>query len=553
MIKIFTELLLHPGIFLILAYLFAYLFRGTTKKMFIITAPIAASFLLWFKVDYVLNEFFISLVFIIILFCGCLLAYSSKMNDKENAQLSLLYFGAAISITLTSNLFLIFIFFEIMLVAATFMIFNGNNKLSEKAGITYFKFHILAGVMFLIGTITNYIEYGNFNINLQNFYDFSTSTKQIINISILLSLLINVATPPFSYWLIEGYAATTPSGSVFLSVATTKIALFLILKLFLGYECLIYIGIFMGIYGILYAALETNIRRILNFSIISQIGIILIAVGIGGSGGSEAAMFMIITESVYIALSMACAASLFFSSKSKRYFQMNESPASNVIFISTIVAFASISSFPFTPGYVGKYLLYNSEYVLNNIWLKYAISSLTAGITFAVGLKVPIFVFAKKFHHKKKEEPVHRMPYIRKASLISLGVLTLALGIFPEILLGRKITLFDEIFFNHFSLLLGAFAGFLLLEKFLIVRKKHTLLEFEWLYRYVFVKLYNFIKDKILIILSFFEEEGLRAYKKVVEDFDVYFGSSGRIVSIKSQKNITLLAVFILITLIIVL
>jgi len=553
MIKIFSELLLHPGIFLILAYLFSYLFQGVARKIFIIISPIAAIFLLFLTVDYRVDEFYLSLVFLVVLAAGCLLAYSSKMNDKENAQLALLYFGAAIAVILTANLFLIFIFFEIMLVAATFMIFNGNNRLSSTAGITYFKFHILAGILFLIGTITHYTEYGNFNITLQNFYDFSTATKQLMNVSILLSLLINIATPPCSYWLIEGYAATTPSGSVFLSVATTKIALFLITKLFLGYHCLIYIGIFMGIYGILYAALESNIRRILNFSIITQIGIILIAIGIGGSDGSEAAIFMIVTESVYIALSMMCAAALFFSSKSKRYFQMAELPRLNIILISCLVAFASISSLPFTPGYVGKYLLYNSEYVLYNPWLKYVISSLTAGIAFSVGIKIPMFVFGQKFHHKKKEELQHKMPYIRKVALMSLVSVTLVFGIFPEIVLGRKIILFDDIFFNQISLLLGAFAGFFLLGKFLIVRKKYALLEFEWIYRYVFMKLYDFVRRLILSRIDSLKEDCINIYQKMIDNLDIYFGNNGRLVSIKSQKNITLLAVFVLIVLIITL
>ncbi|MCH9754055.1 MAG: hypothetical protein K0T99_04060 [Alphaproteobacteria bacterium] len=551
MIKILSELLLHPGIFLILSYLIAYLFQGNSRKTFIIIAPIVAMFLLLITVGYGSYEFFISFVFLIVLWAGCLLAYTGKVNDKENAQLALLYFGAAIAVIITSNLFLIFIFFEIMLVAATFMIFNGKNRLSSVAGITYFKFHILAGILFLIGSITYYAEYGNFQIALQNFSEFSTLTKQIINIAILLSLLINIATPPCSYWLIEGYAATTPSGSVFLSVATTKVALFLMAKLFLGFQYLIYIGIFMGVYGILYAALESNIRRILNFSIISQLGIILIAIGIGGSSGSEAAIFMIVTESVYIGLSMVCAAILFFDSGSKRYFQMNETFGVSAMIICSIVAFASISSMPFTPGYVGKYLLYKSEYVISNPWLKYTISSLTAGITFSVGIKIPMFVFCKKNHDKSKEEKPRRFTYARKASLISLTLLTLLFGIFPEIITGKKIEFFDQIFFNHSSLLLGSFAGFFLLGKILAVKKKYALLEFEWMYRYVFMKIYRYIESRILRVVKFISEDFMNILKRIYDNMEVCFGESGTLVSIKSQRNITLLIVLILILLIV--
>ncbi|MCA1797037.1 MAG: hypothetical protein LC645_05770, partial [Geobacteraceae bacterium] len=98
---------------------------------------------------------------------------------------------------------------------------------------------------------------------------------------ILAGILLNAGAPPFSFWIADAYPQASASGMVFLSAFTTKTAVFVLLSAFAGEGILIPVGIFMAFYGIVYALLEHDIRRILAYSIVNQVGFMLVAVGVG--------------------------------------------------------------------------------------------------------------------------------------------------------------------------------------------------------------------------------------------------------------------------------
>ncbi|NDD65888.1 MAG: hypothetical protein EBZ36_18210, partial [Acidobacteria bacterium] len=75
-----------------------------------------------------------------------------------------------------------------------------------------------------------------------------------------------------SAWLPDSYPKASPAGSVFLAAFTTKAALFVLIILFAGTKVLVFAGLFMAFYGIVYAILENDMRRLLSYSIISQLG-----------------------------------------------------------------------------------------------------------------------------------------------------------------------------------------------------------------------------------------------------------------------------------------
>ena len=75
-----------------------------------------------------------------------------------------------------------------------------------------------------------------------------------------------------SAWLPDAYPEASWSGTVFLSAFTTKTAVYVLMRGFPGTELLIYVGLFMVFYGIVYALLENDMRRILAYSIVNQVG-----------------------------------------------------------------------------------------------------------------------------------------------------------------------------------------------------------------------------------------------------------------------------------------
>ena len=101
-------------------------------------------------------------------------------------------------------------------------------------------------------------------------------------------------------------------------------------------------------------------------------------------------------------------------------------------------------------------------------------------------------------------------------------------------------------FFNQTSLLLGVLASFFLLGKFLIVRAKYTLLDFDWFYRFLLGAIYSYLKKYVSYIHHKMFLEGQGSFASGVKNLMGYcFGAKGMFVSMNSQRNVVLMLLFI--------
>ena len=119
---------------------------------------------------------------------------------------------------------------------------------------------------------------------------------------ILAGFLVNAGAPPLSAWLPDAYPEASWSGTVFLSAFTTKTAVYVLLRGFPGTELLIWVGLFMVFYGIVYALLENDMRRILAYSIVNQVGFMVAGIGIGTEMALNGAAAHAFTHILYKAL-----------------------------------------------------------------------------------------------------------------------------------------------------------------------------------------------------------------------------------------------------------
>src|SRR5919106_201907 len=145
---------------------------------------------------------------------------------------------------------------------------------------------------------------------------------------------------------------------VFLSAFTTKAAVYVLLRGFPGTELLVYAGLVMVFYGILYALLENDMRRILAYSIVNQVGFMVTGVGIGTAmslNGSAAHAF---THIIYKALLLMSAGSVLFMTGKRKCSDLGGLFQSMPITtLCGIVGALSISSFPLTSGFVSKSMI----------------------------------------------------------------------------------------------------------------------------------------------------------------------------------------------------
>jgi multicomponent Na+:H+ antiporter subunit D len=479
MSEYFVNFLINPGIILLFTYFVSCMMAERFLRFFLLIAPIFsfAALIMHFQNTY---TYWMAFSLLVSLWSGLLFAF--QRSKTSTSQLALLYFGAGIAIVLASNLMIVFILLEVMLVAATFIIFNGANSSSSVSGINYFKFHIFSGILFLIASLSYFSQYGSFEIDESIIY-----SSNFFKLVMLVSLLINLAMPPFSYWLVSGYASSSPTGTIFLSIGVTKVTLILLLKMFLGYQVLIYFGLVMAVYGIIYSVLETDVRRNFNYSIICQIGLILLAIGVGGDLGQKAAIFMIISEVIYIALAAMCLA-LFFSGELRN---------SKVVFLAILVAFASIASLPLSPGYIGKFLLYSTPEIMNNIILKYSITLITIGVIFSTAIKIPFVVLT----NSRIADHSISLPMTKRLAILLLIVAILILGIFPGIIIEHDFYFSLRDYLYKFLMFLSVLVLFLLFAKKMVMNSDRKLINEDWFYR-VLIRLYNKTANVTMLLIK---------------------------------------------------
>ena len=279
----------HPALILIIGGLILPLLGNTWRSILALLLPVAALAAIWsvtdgshwpisflnyeldpFSVDK-LSRLFIT-VFSITAFAGVLYCY--KQASSRELSAALVYAGSAIGVTLAGDLITLFVFWEIMALASTLVVWSARTDASWNAGMRYVILHLLGGVILMGGIAAYSHETGSIVFTSMQLESLSTWL-------ILIGFLINAGAPPLSAWIADAYPESSFSGMVFLSAFTTKTAVYVLIRGYPGTELLIYIGLFMIFYGIVYALLENDVRRILAYSIVNQIGFMLCGIGIG--------------------------------------------------------------------------------------------------------------------------------------------------------------------------------------------------------------------------------------------------------------------------------
>ena len=184
------------------------------------------------------------------------------------------YAAGAVGVSFAGDLITLFLYWELMAIFSTVVVWCGGTPEARAAGIRYAIMHLLGGVILKVGIEGVVVHTGSVEVQPLLATNFDTWM-------ILIGILINAAAPPVSAWLADAYPSSSPTGSVFLSAFTTKSAVLALILLFPGEPVLIWVGLYMIFYGIIYALLENDARRILAYSIVNQVGFMVVAVGIG--------------------------------------------------------------------------------------------------------------------------------------------------------------------------------------------------------------------------------------------------------------------------------
>ena len=302
---------------------------------------------------------------------------------------------------------------------------------------------------------------------------------------ILIGFMLNAAVPPLHAWLTDAYPEATVTGAVFLSAFTTKTAVYALIRAYPGTELLIWMGTVMALYGVVFAMLSNDIRRLLGYHIISQVGFMVAAVGMGSALAVNGAVAHAFAHILYKGLLfMGAGAVLQMTGKSKLSDLGGLYRYMPVTFVLYMIGALSISAFPLFSGFVSKSMEISAaaEMHLPQIWLLLTLASV--GTFLCLGLKIPYYTFFAKDCGARPTEPPRNM-------LVAMGMaafLCIFIGVYPDWLYDKlpNVVEYHSYTPTHviwaLQILLFTAMGFFMLRKKLGGLRKITL-DIDWFYR----------------------------------------------------------------------
>ena len=352
------------------------------------------------------------------------IVFSLHLRDRLQAITSLLYAGSALGAVFAGDLLTLFFFWEMLALTSAFLIFARKTERARRAGIRYLIIQVVSGVLLLAGALMLYRQNNSLAFNHIGLETFGGSL-------IFLAFGIKCAFPLLHNWLTDAYPEATVTGAVFLSAFTTKVAVYALARGIAGTAALVYIGAVMTCFPIFYAVIENDLRRVLAYSMINQIGFMVVGIGLGTALALNGAIAHAFNDVIFKGLLMMSMGAVLY-----RTGRMNGSDLGGLyksMPITTtlcIVGAASISAFPLFSGFVSKSMVMVA--VLDEghpvVWLALLFAS--AGVFHHAGIKIPFFAFFAHDSGIRTTEPPLNM-------LIAMGIaaiLCVFIGSYPWLL-----------------------------------------------------------------------------------------------------------------------
>ncbi|MEW6168267.1 MAG: Na(+)/H(+) antiporter subunit D [Pseudomonadota bacterium] len=361
-------------------------------------------------------------IFCIACFIGAV--YALHLRDAVQTAALLSYAGAAVGGALAGDLITLLLFWELTGITSVLLIWARRSERAYRAGMRYLLAQATSGMLLLGGIVLRHqsgagIEFGHIGVDAPG------------GVLILLGFGIKGAFPILHAWLQDTYPEATIVGTVVLSAFTTKLAIYALARGFAGTEMLIWVGAVMTCFPIFYAVIENDLRRVLAYSLINQLGFMVVGIGIGGAMGVNGAAAHAVADILFKGLLFMSMGAVLLrtgtingSELGGLYKSMPQTTA------LCIVGAASISAFPLFSGFVTKSMIMTAvaeEHRLV-IWLMLLFAS--AGVFHHAGIKIPFFAFfAHDRGYRVEEAPLN----MRLAMLVAAAACIL-IGCVPELL-----------------------------------------------------------------------------------------------------------------------
>ena len=313
--------------------------------------------------------------------------FSLHLRERAQHVAALAYVGAALGAVFAGDLLTLFAFWELMALSSACLIWARRSPRALRAGMRYLVVHMVSGVLLLAGALVYLRAEGSLAFG-------EIGADSVAGWLLLAAFGIKCAFPFVHNWLTDAYPEATPTGTVYLCMFTTKVAVYALARGFPGTELLVYVGVAMTCFPIFYAVIENDLRRVLAYSMINQIGFMVCGIGIGTSLALAGAVAHAFNDVIFKGLLMMSMGAVLHmtgringSDLGGLYRSMPKTTA------LCIVGAASISAFPLFSGFVSKSLVMSAVAGEGYTWVWLGLLFASAGVFHHAGIKIPFFAF----------------------------------------------------------------------------------------------------------------------------------------------------------------
>lgn len=520
-----SSLLMHPALILMISGVLASLTTGIVKKCIQLAGPIGGLCALFYlpvgtqQTIGFINDIHLHIyrierinwVFALIFLMVALIANIYALHEQKPLEslCCMLYAAGALFVTLCGDLITFLFFWELMAASSLFLVWVNGTLSSKRAGFRYLLVHMFGGNMLLFGVVLKVIS-GQYLID--NF----AGQRDMAFWFILIGVAINAAIVPLHAWLVDAYPKATVTGSVYLSSFTTKVAVLALLRMFAGTEFLIWFGVCMAIYGAIFALLENDMRKLLSYHIVSQVGFMVAGCGIGSVLAINGATAHAFSHILYKSLLFMCAGAIIYATGARKIDELGglykKMP---LVCICFFAAALSISGMPLFNGFISKPMIGVAAIEEGHFMAQLLLNIAGIGTALSIPCKMGYFLF---FAPAKRELNIKKLPMNMSVAMSVGGALCLFFGICPNALYRFLPYETDyhpfsvDLITEYLELLPAAFIIFVICRKLM---EPHTALtiDTDWFYRKPLPALVRCLSGSLVKLQQNFGKIGFALYE----------------------------------------
>ena len=364
---------------------------------------------------------------------GCLAVIFSTEYMRGAAQLGryyflvLLFIGAMAGLVLTGSLFAMFLFWEVTAFCSYALIsFYNDDPKAVRGGMKALLITQIGGVGLLVGALLTFVYLGDYQIDslLARAPELPPTVLAVIAFTFLIAAMAKSAQVPFHTWLPDAMEAPSPVSALIHAATMVNAGVYLLARFYPAFApvrgwatAVMLVGLITAVLAAVMAVFADDLKRVLAYSTVSQLGYMVYAIGVGGI---YASMFHLLSHAVFKALLFLAAGAVIHAVGTRDMKQMGglykKMPVTAVTFM---IGAAALAGLPIFNGFWSKELLLENGLADGPPWA-WALMVVGAGLTAYYTLRMVWLVF---FGEPAAQE-AHEAGAAMKTALIPLAFLT---------------------------------------------------------------------------------------------------------------------------------